>query len=64
MDLNLLSLCHKGLAMEKPFIGHQSVPKRHNGLSLIFGKIELGAFSESLRPPQSIAGSIMTLAGL
>ena len=44
--------------------GDISVPKRQNGLLLIFGKIELGAFSESLRPPLSIAGPIMTLAGL
>ena len=41
-----------------------SVPNRQNKVRLIFRKNELGAFSESLRPPQSIAGSIMTLAGL
>ena len=41
-----------------------SAPNRQNKVRLIFGKNELGAFSESLRPPQSIAGSIMTLAGL
>ena len=41
-----------------------SVPNRQNTVRLIFGKNELGAFSESLRPPPSIAGSIMTLAGL
>ena len=41
-----------------------SVPNRQNTVRLIFGKNELGAFSESLRPPLFIAGSIMTLAGL
>ena len=41
-----------------------SVPNRQNTVQLIFGKNELGAFSESLRPPLSIAGSIMILAGL
>ena len=46
------------------YYGVTSVPKRQNGLSLIFEKIELGAFSESLRPSLSIAGPIMTLAGL
>ena len=41
-----------------------SVPKCQNTVRLIFGKNELGAVSESLRPPLSIAGPIMTLAGL
>ena len=41
-----------------------SVPNRQNTVQLIFGKNELGGFSESLRPPLYIAGSIMTLAGL
>ena len=43
---------------------HISVPNRQNTVRLIFRKNELGAFSETLRPPLSIAGSIMTLAGL
>ena len=37
-----------------------SVPNRQNTVQLIFGKNELGGFSESLRPPLSIARSIMT----
>ena len=41
-----------------------SVPNRQNKVRLIFGKNELGAFSESLRPPLSIAGPIMDFAGL
>ena len=41
-----------------------SVPNRQNTVRLIFEKIELGAFLERLGPPLSIAGSIMTLAGL
>ena len=41
-----------------------SASNRQNMVRLIFGKNELGAFSESLRPPLFIAVSIMTLAGL
>ena len=41
-----------------------SAPNRQNTVPLIFKKNELGAFLECLRPPLSIAGSIMTLAGL
>ena len=41
-----------------------SAPNRQNTVRLIFEKNELGAFLERLRPPLSIAGSFMTLAGL
>ena len=44
--------------------GHISVPNRQNTARLIFGKNELRAFSESLRPPVSIARSIMILSVL
>ena len=41
-----------------------SVPKRQNPVRLIFGKNELGAFLESLRPPLSIAFPNMAIANL
>ena len=41
-----------------------SVPKRQNQVRLIFGKNELGASLESLRPPLSIACPTMAMANL
>ena len=41
-----------------------SVPKRQNPVRLIFGKNELGAFWESLRPPLSIACPNVAIANL
>ena len=41
-----------------------SVSKHQNPVRLNFGKIELGACLESLRPPMSIAWPIMAMAGL
>ena len=47
-----------------PMLEFISVPNRQNTVQLIFGKNELGAFSESLRPPLSIACPTMAMAGL
>ena len=41
-----------------------SVPKRQNPVQLIFGKNELEAFLESLRPPLSIAYPTMAMTNL
>ena len=41
-----------------------SVPKHQNPVLLIFGKNELEAFLESLRPPLSIACPTMAMASL
>ena len=45
-------------------LSYTSVPKRQNPVRLIFGKNELGAFLESLRPPLSIACPTMAMANL
>ena len=54
--------------MFEPFIAcnipHISVPKRQNPVQLIFGKNELEAFLESLKPPPSIVYPTMAMTNL
>ena len=61
---NLPPITTHNVVRNKRFEIRISVPNRQNTVRLIFEKNELGAFSDSLRPPLSIAGSFMTLAGL